>query len=100
MVLLAPTLAMGLVFAMDAFAADPCKGGDAVACEAYRKANCDTAIEVSIVKARELPARGAAETERKRELVEKIEKRVAERRREGADPCRTWKELMGIAFSQ
>lgn len=95
-----PLAALGLVFAMNAFAADPCAGKDAAACEAARKARCTQAIDIAVTQARDLPAPGDAEFRRKRELVEKIESTVADHRRRGEDPCRTWSALMRIAFNQ
>lgn len=95
-----PLAALGLVFAMEAFAADPCAGKDAAACEATRRAGCNQAIDMALARARELPANGETELRRKRELVDKVESTVADHRRRGEDPCRTWSAVMGIAFTQ
>jgi hypothetical protein len=83
-----------------ALARDPCHEKTTPECVARQKQQCGKAIEMGLAQARDLPARGAAEIERKQELVKKLEKLVADRRREGADECRTWTEVMGIAFTQ
>jgi hypothetical protein len=83
-----------------ASAQDPCHEKKTPECIARQKENCRKAVDYGLATARDLPAKGAAETERKRELVKRIETLIAERRREGADECRTWTEVMGIAFTQ
>ena len=83
-----------------AFARDPCHEKTTPECVARQKENCRKAVDYGLATARDLPARGPAEIERKRELVSKIETLVADRRRAGADECRTWSEVMGIAFTQ
>lgn len=95
-----PFAALGLVFAMDALAADPCAGQDVAACEATQRARCNQAIDMAVDKARSLPVRNRTEEERKRELVDRIESTVSDHRRRGEDPCRTWSAVMGIAFTQ
>ncbi len=97
---LSPVLALGIVLAMGAFAADPCAEKGDAACEASRKSRCNQAVEFAISQARDLPTKGATEERRKRELVEKVESTVADHRRRGEDPCRTWTAVMGIAFTQ
>lgn len=93
-------LAILLVVPSLALARDPCHEKATPECVARQKENCRRAADQALATARDLPARGAAETERKRELVRRIETLVAERRRAGADECRTWNEVMGIAFAQ
>lgn len=83
-----------------AFAQDPCHEKTTPECVARQKENCRKAVDQGLATARELPAKGPSEIERKRELVKKIETLIADRRRAGADECRTWTEVMGIAFNQ
>ena len=98
----APLFALVLFLAdpVLAFARDPCHEKSTPECVARQKENCRKAVDYGLATARDLPARGPAEIERKRELVSKIETLVADRRRAGADECRTWSEVMGIAFNQ
>lgn len=83
-----------------AFARDPCHEKNTPECVARQKENCRKAIDQGLATARDLPARGEDEIRRKRELVEKLESTVADHRRRGEDPCRTWSVVMGIAFNQ
>ena len=83
-----------------AFAQDPCHEKTTPECVARQKENCRKAVDYGLATARELPAKGPSEVERKRELVKRIETLIADRRRAGADECRTWSEVMGIAFTQ
>jgi len=85
---------------LPALAWDPCHERATPECVARQKENCRKAADEGLATARALPAKGAAEIERKRELVKKIETLIAERRRAGADECRTWIDVMGIAFGQ
>lgn len=85
---------------VQAFARDPCHEKTTPECVARQKENCRKAVDYGLATARELPAKGSSELERKRELVRKIESLIADRRRAGADECRTWSEVMGIAFNQ
>ncbi len=83
-----------------ALAQDPCHEKTTPECVARQKENCRKAVDQGLAMARDIQAKGASEIERKRELVNKIETLIAERRRQGADECRTWTEVMGIAFTQ
>lgn len=97
-----PALALALLLVNPAlaFARDPCHEKTTPECVARQKENCRKAVDQGLATARELPAKGPSEIERKRELVKKIETLIADRRRAGADECRTWTEVMGIAFNQ
>jgi hypothetical protein len=93
-------LAIVLIDPVLAFAQDSCHEKTTPECVARQKENSRKAVDHGLATARALPAKGASEIERKRELVQKIEALIAERRRAGADECRTWTEVMGIAFNQ
>ena len=91
-------LATGLLWGMASgtlarSAGDPCRGRDDAACVAERQARCRQAIDAMLRTMRATPLETSRDRADVAALLARIEKMLADNRRDGLDDCRSWAEL-------
>lgn len=96
----AATFAILVVVAAPAPAQDACRNSTTPECLKIKQARCRQAADSGLAQAQALPAKGPSETQRKEEIVKKIQTLITENRRQGIDECQTWTQIMGVAFNQ
>ncbi len=86
--------------ALPALARDPCIESRAPECKPVQEARCTQAINEMLKTMRATPLQTQRDRDDVGALIAKVEKMLADNRRQGVEECRSWGEFGGILAKQ
>jgi hypothetical protein len=78
----------------------PCLNSNDAECKEINKSRCMQANENMLQSMRSTPLDKPRDIERNRELIARVEKMLADNRRQGRDECRSWEDFNHILVHQ